>query len=393
MVGGVDPGRVVDRVGIDTPARHGVLDPSELRAAQVAPLGDHLALQLPPVDAQRVVGPVADLRVRFALRLDVGSDAAVVEKIHRRLEDRVHQLDRRQRVGGDSKRRFYLRRERDRFGAARMNASTGGDELGVVIGPRRTRQREHSRALVEAHFGVRVGIEEDVPVIEGRKQLDMPRQQHPIAEHVARHVADAGNGEVGGLRIDANLAEVALDRLPRAARGDAHHLVVVPHRPARGKRVVEPEAVLLADAVGVVRERRRALVGSDHEIRVVRVVSFHLWRRDDLLADAVVGNVEQSAQIILVAGDSFLHVGLALRRRRCALEYETALRSDRNDDSVLDHLRLDQSQDLGTEIFGPVRPAQSASRRFAAAQMHTLEARRVHKNLEHRLRLGKAGHF
>ena len=67
----------------------------------------------------------------------------------------------------------------------------------------------------------------DTTVIEGRKELYVPRQQHPVAEHVARHVADAGNGEVGGLGIDAHLAEVALDRLPRAARGDAHHLVVV----------------------------------------------------------------------------------------------------------------------------------------------------------------------
>src|ERR1700693_4134512 len=59
--------------------------------------------------------------------------------------------------------------------------------------------------------------------------------------------------------------------------------------------------------------------------------TYSLLLRHDLLADAVVGNVEQSAQIVLVAGDSFLHVGLALRQRRCALEHETALRADRND--------------------------------------------------------------
>jgi len=30
-----------------------------------------------------------------------------------------------------------------------------------------------------------------VPVIEGRNQLDVLRQKHAVAEHVARHVADA----------------------------------------------------------------------------------------------------------------------------------------------------------------------------------------------------------
>ena len=331
--------------------------------------------------------------MRFALRLDVGPDAAVVEKIHRCLEDRVHELDRRQSVDCDSQRRFHLRRNSDRLGAARINAAAGGDELGVVIGPRGSRQREHSRALVEARLGIRVGIEKDVPVIEGGKQLDMPRKQHSVAKNIARHVADARNGEIGRLGIDAHLAEVALDRLPRAARGDAHHLVVIAGRPARGERVAEPEAILLADAVGVVRKRRRTLVGSDHEIRIVRVVSLDPGRRHDLFADAVVGDVEQAAQVVLIAGDTFLQVALAVGGRWRALENEAALRSDGNDDRVLDHLRLDQSQHLSTEIFRPVRPAQSAPRHFSAAQVHALEPRRVHKNLEHGLRLGEAGHF
>ena len=46
VVGGVDAGRVVDRVGVDAPARQRVLDAPELRAAEVAAFGDHLAAQL-----------------------------------------------------------------------------------------------------------------------------------------------------------------------------------------------------------------------------------------------------------------------------------------------------------------------------------------------------------
>ena len=35
-----------------------------------------------------------------------------------------------------------------------------------------------------------------MPVIESREQADVLRQQHGIAEHVAGHVADAGDREV-----------------------------------------------------------------------------------------------------------------------------------------------------------------------------------------------------
>jgi hypothetical protein len=64
-------------------------------------------------------------------------------------------------------------------------------------------------------------------VIEGGDELDRRREQHAVAEDVARHVADAGDREGGRLDVDVDLAEVALHRLPGAARRDAHLLVVV----------------------------------------------------------------------------------------------------------------------------------------------------------------------
>ena len=71
-------------------------------------------------------------------------------------------------------------------------------------------------AKLAAASGVRV--EEDVAVVEGGQQADVPRQQHAVAEHVAGHVADADDGEVGLLDVDAELAEVPLDhsQAPRA---------------------------------------------------------------------------------------------------------------------------------------------------------------------------------
>ena len=95
VVGGVDAGRVVDGVGVDAHPGQRRLDAAELRAAQVAAFGHHLAAQLGAVDAQRVVGAVADLGMAFAARLDVGADAAVVEQVHRRLQDGAEQLGRR----------------------------------------------------------------------------------------------------------------------------------------------------------------------------------------------------------------------------------------------------------------------------------------------------------
>ena len=56
-------------------------------------------------------------------------------------------------------------------------------------------------------------------MVERRDEPDVPRQQHAVAEHVARHVADAGDGEIGRLRVHAHFAEVALRPIPtRRAR-------------------------------------------------------------------------------------------------------------------------------------------------------------------------------
>ena len=228
-------------------------------------------------------------------------------------------------------------------------------------------------------------------MVERRHQPDMARQQHAVAEHVARHVADSGHGKGLRLGVDAELAEVALDRLPRAARGDAHALVVVARRAAGSEGVAEPEAVLGGHAVGDVGEARRALVGGHHQVGVVAVVPHHVRRRHGLAVDQIVRDIEQAAQEGLVALDAFFQQRLALARGRRLLHHEAALRADRHDDRVLHHLRLHQAQHLGAEVLAPVRPAQPAARHRPAAQVHALDARRVDEDLEHRPRLGQFG--
>ena len=131
-------------------------------------------------------------------------------------------------------------------------------------------------------------------MVEGRDEPDLPRQQHAVAEHIARHVADARDAERRRLDVDVDLAEMPLHGLPRAARGDAHLLVVVADRAARGEGVAEPEAMLRGDGVGGVGEGRGALVGGDDEIGIVAVMAHGVLRRHGLAVDDVVGQVEQA---------------------------------------------------------------------------------------------------
>ena len=206
-------------------------------------------------------------------------------------------------------------------------------------------------------------------------------QQHPVAEHVAGHVADPDDGELVGLGVDPELLEVALDRLPRALGGDPERLVVVARRAAGGERVVEPEAVLVRDPVGGVAERRGALVGGDDQVRVVAVAHAHARRLHDLAVDQVVGDRQQRADERDVVA---LHVV-------AALDVEAALRARGHDHGVLGHLRAHQPEDLGAVVLA-VRPAQAAAGDRPAAQVDALDVGRVDVDLHERRRLRHRRH-
>ncbi len=87
-------------------------------------------------------------------------------------------------------------------------------------------------ALGVRHVGVGVGVDEDVPVVEGRDQAQAARQKQTVAEDVAGHVTDADDGDRVDVGVDVELAEVPAHRLPGATGGDAHRLVVVADRAA-----------------------------------------------------------------------------------------------------------------------------------------------------------------
>jgi glutamate dehydrogenase len=48
-------------------------------------------------------------------------------------------------------------------------------------------------------------------VVKSRDQPDVPRAQHPVAEHVAGHVADSDTAEIGGLAVHADVGDRAND--------------------------------------------------------------------------------------------------------------------------------------------------------------------------------------
>ena len=212
----------------------------------------------------------------------------------------------------------------------------------------------------------------------------MRREQHCVAEDVAGHVADADRGEVLALDVRPQLAEVALDRLPPAPRGDAHLLVVVAGAAAGGERVAEPESVLRGDGVGDVGEGGGAFVRGHDQVRIVAVAAHHVLRREHVRAAEVVGDVEHAAEQRLVALHAFLLERGAVRRR--ILDHEAALRAHRHDDHVLHVLRFHQAEDLGAEVLAAVGPADAAARHFAGAQVDAFHLRRVDEDLEHRPR-------
>src|SRR5699024_7369575 len=358
VVGGVHPGRVVDEVGVDPTSQAGELDTGGLGHTQVAALTHDLGTQLGRADTHLVVGLVTDLGVGLRGGLDVGSDTAVPHQVHRGAQDPADELVRAQLRDFvlDTEHFTYLRGHRYRLGGARVHATTLGDQFLVVVLPGAAGQVVQAITLGPGGLRVRVGVQEDVTVVEGRHEFDLLGPQHAVAEDVTGHVTDADGGERLFLRVHPHFAEVVLDRLPGTACGDAHRLVVVADRPPGRKGVTQPEVVLFGDRVGDVGEGRGALVRGDHPVGVFPIVADGAFGVDDPAVDEVVGDVEQAADELLVAGHDLLHHLFTSPTLGQSLADEPALGAAGNDDGVLHHLCLDQAEDLRSEVLEAVGP-------------------------------------
>src|SRR5436189_88388 len=145
------------------------------------------------------------------------AELSIASVFTRHPPQRPDQLLRRQRLVLHVEGSARLRWERDGLRGAIEHAASRGETVAVVVRPRGTGQLEQASALLPADARVGVGVDEDLTVVEGPEQADVPRQQHAVAEHVAGHVADAHDGEVLALDVVAELAEMPLDRFPRPA--------------------------------------------------------------------------------------------------------------------------------------------------------------------------------
>ena len=152
-------------------------------------------------------------------------------------------------------------------------------------------------------------------MVERRQQLEVLRQQHAVAEDVARHVADADHGEHVEVDVLAHHPGVTAHALPGTARRDPHRLVVVAVAASGGECVAEPEAGVDREFVRDVAEGRGALVGGDDEIGVVAVVDDAIGRMDHGRAVEVVGDIEQRTNEPAIAVDAFRPDGVTVGRR------------------------------------------------------------------------------
>ena len=368
------------------------LDAPALRHAEVGAFAHHLGAQFDSRDAHGVVGAIAGISVSLRGCTHVSADATEPEQVGLALENGADQLGRRERGNAQPQQLLHLRAERNRLGCAREDAAALGDLRLVVVLPARARHVEQTLALGQPCGRIRIGVEEDVAVIEGRHQPDFGREQHAVAEHVARHVADTNHAERLALDVDIHLAEVALHALPGTTRGDRHLLVVVAGRSTRGEGIAEPEAVCDRNLVGDVGERGRTLVGRHHQIGIIAVVAHHARRRHDRAILDVVGDAEQRGNENAVGGDALGLHGVAPARARHLLGQEAALGAGRHDHRVLHALRTHQAQDLRPEVLCAVRPPDAAARRRPEAQMHAFHARRVDPDLAVGSRLRRRVH-
>ena len=149
MIRRVHTRRVVDGVGVDAHARQRRLNSAPLSQAQITTLDHHLAAQLGPVDAQPIVGAVAHIRVTLQAGLDIGANAAVVQQIHRGLEDGRDQISRVDAGLLQAQCTAGLGRQHNRLLGSRPNATAIRNQCAVVIGPAGTGQQKKPLTLLE----------------------------------------------------------------------------------------------------------------------------------------------------------------------------------------------------------------------------------------------------
>ena len=171
--------------------------------------------------------------------------------------------------------------------------------------------------------------------------------------------------------------------LPPAAGRNPDGLVVIPVGSTRRESIVQPKSILGRDGVRDVRERCGALIRSHDQIWIRRVEREHVLRRNRGPVDQVVRQIEQPAHQRLILTLSLLVSLFGVGRSHPG--DKTTLRSARNDDGILDHLRVYEPQHLGAEIIRTIAPANATTRHRRPTEVHSLHSSRMDPHLEQEL--------
>ena len=123
MIGAIDARGIIDEVGVDTPAIQREHNARGLRHTQICSLADGLGPNVFGIDAQSVVGGIADLSVAFIRRFHIGPDTTKPDEVDRAFEDRRNQRRRFDLSLGHVERSACFLRQFDRLCRARENAA------------------------------------------------------------------------------------------------------------------------------------------------------------------------------------------------------------------------------------------------------------------------------
>ena len=180
VVGHVDARRVVDGVGVDAAAGERVLDAAGWVKPRLPPSATTRARSSPPFTRTLALALSPTSALVSLARLDVGADAAVEQQIRLHPEDRLDQAVAVERRRLDAEHGAELRRQRHHLSAARHDRRAAAERARIVVGPARARQREEPRPLGVRARRIRIGVEEDVTVVERGAELERPRQQQAL---------------------------------------------------------------------------------------------------------------------------------------------------------------------------------------------------------------------
>ena len=89
--------------------------------------------------------------------------------------------------------------------------------------------------FIVGHVGIRRGVNENVAVVESGDQTDAVALEHPVAEHVARHVAHPDDPQRLALSVHPEGTKMPAHRHPRSSGRYRQCFVVITVLPPEAK--------------------------------------------------------------------------------------------------------------------------------------------------------------